>query len=63
MSLRILLGLEGTSLSDAEIMMRFKSAMQRNEDEVGFPQPGGTVIVIKLPHADFSKYIDPWDGK
>ncbi len=63
MSLKTLLGLEGGSISDAEIMNKIKEAMDKGSDSVTFTAADGSKITVKLPSRDFSKQIDPWDGK
>lgn len=63
MSLKNLLGLEGTSLSETEILARIKEARSKNIGEIEFSTTEGSKVIVKLPNADFSKYADPWDGK
>ena len=63
MSLKTLLGLEGGSISDAEIMNKIKEAMDKGSDSITFTAADGSKITIKLPARDFSKHADPWDGK
>ena len=63
MSLKTLLGLEEASISDAEIMTKIKEAMDNGSDSITFTAADGSKITMKLPKRDFSKQIDPWDGK
>lgn len=62
MSLKQLFGLADTIISDTEIMTKIKEAFDRDLDMVEFLKADGTKVLIKLPHIDFSRYIDPWDG-
>ena len=62
MSLKQLFGLEELSISDADIMGKIKDAFDHDLDAVEFVKRDGTKVIIKLPHIDFSKHIDPWDG-
>ena len=62
MSLKILFGLEGLDITDTEIMVRIKSAIDRDLHELEFVRSDGSKVLIKLPHIDFSHHIDPWDG-
>lgn len=61
MSVKHLLGLDELDLTDYEIMARIKAAYREELDQVEFLNPDGTRVVIKLPHLDFTKMIDPWD--
>jgi hypothetical protein len=62
MSLRDLLGLQGTALSDSDVLKKIKEAADRNQGEVEFTCNDGSKVRIKIPSRDFSKYVDPWDG-
>ena len=57
MSIRKLLGLNGTGISDDEIMAKLVDAQKRNLDEVEFNIDGKTVK-ISLPHIAFDKDAD-----
>lgn len=59
--LRTLLGIEDLSLSDRDIMARFKHAFDNDLDEVEFLKADGSKVIVKMPHLDHSKYFDPWD--
>ncbi len=63
MSLKKLLGLEDTNISDDEILARIKDALDKNISDIEFTTKSGEKIQIRLPHQDFTKYLDPWDGK
>lgn len=63
MSLKQLFGLEDLEISDIDIMARIKAAFDRDLDVVEFVKADGAKVVVKLPHIDFSKHIDPWDGR
>ena len=63
MSLKTLLGLEDVSISDTEIMKQIKEAMDKSSDSITFIAKDGSKVIVKLPSRDFSKQIDPWDGK
>ncbi len=52
-----------TDLSDSEIVRQLKEALDSDKDSIEFQQADGTLMVVHLPHIDFAKYIDPWDGK
>lgn len=62
MSLKHLFGLEDVNISDSDIMARIKSAFDKDLDAVEFVKGDGSKVVVKLPHIDFSKHADPWDG-
>ena len=63
MSLKLLFGLEDTELTDDDILKRIKEALDRGLSEIEFTSKDGTKTKVKLPHADFGLYGDPWDGK
>ena len=63
MSLKALFGMADTDLSDSEIVRQLKEALDSDKDSIEFQQADGTLMVVHLPHIDFAKYIDPWDGK
>ena len=63
MSVKTLLGLEETDLSDVEIQAKLKEALAKNLDTIEFTDTNGKKIIVRLPHRDFSKYIDPWDDR
>jgi len=62
MSLKSLLGLENTSLTDTQIMAKIQEAKDKGQEEVEFMTKDGKKVIVKIPHVDFSKYVDPWDG-
>ena len=62
MSLKQLFGLEEMDITDIQIMAKIKEAYDKELDAVEFMQHDGTKVIVKLPHIDFSKLIDPWDG-
>ena len=62
MSVKTLLGLDGTALSDSEIMARIKDALDHHNAMVVFRMKDGHTVELHLPHAEFAPYIDPWDG-
>ena len=49
MSIKNLLGLAGTNISDCEIIAKLTEAQRRNLDEIEFVKIDGTVIKIQLP--------------
>lgn len=49
MSLKRLLGLEETGISDAEIAAKLIDAQKKNLDEVDFIKADGSTIQVKLP--------------
>ena len=49
MSIKKLLGLEGLSITDSEIMSRFISAQKNNLGELEFIKPDGKTVKIFLP--------------
>lgn len=49
MSIKKLLGLTGTNISDCEIIAKLTQAQRRNLDEIEFVKVDGTVIKIQLP--------------
>ena len=61
MSIKNLLGLEEASITEDQIMERFCDAYNHNLEEVEFSLPSGKKVIIRLPHIDFNKHIDPWD--
>lgn len=63
MSLKQLFGLDEVFISDAEIMAKIKEAFEKDLDTVEFIHADGSKVVVRLPHIDFAKYVDPWDGK
>jgi len=62
MSVKDLLGLQDTLLSDTDILAKLKEALDRKLGEIEFVDRKGVKVVVKLPAGDFSKYLDPWDG-
>ena len=62
MSLKQLLGLENTTLTDVQIIAKIKEARERNLEHVEFTTSDGKRILVNLPKRDFNRYIDPWDG-
>ena len=62
MSLKALLGLEDTDISEDEITFKIGDALRKNLDVVEFVTADGEKITVKLPHTDFAKYIDSWDS-
>ena len=44
-------------------MKKIKEAMDNGSDSITFTAADGSKITMKLPKRDFSKQIDPWDGK
>ncbi len=59
--LKVLLGIEEASISDCEIMSKFKQARDQDLDEVEFLKADGSKVVVRLPKLDHSRYFDPWD--
>jgi hypothetical protein len=53
MSLKQLLGLSETGISEFEIMKKLRKAQMRKIEEVDFEKVDGSVIRIKLPHVGF----------
>ncbi len=64
MSLKTLLGLENTDLSETEILQKLQEAIRKNIPVLEFTTPDGKKTEVKINNiTDFSKYLDPWDGK
>ena len=59
-----MLDLEDEGLSEEEIMQKIMEAMDKNSDTITLKTKDGE-ITIRLPNlnSNFSKHIDPWDGK
>ncbi|HLD33669.1 MAG TPA: hypothetical protein VJB66_03005 [Candidatus Nanoarchaeia archaeon] len=62
MSIKVLLGLENTTLSDSEIMSKIKDAEDHHNELLEFNTRDGKKITLHLRHQEFAPYIDPWDG-
>jgi len=62
MSIKLLLGLGNTNLTDTEIVGRIKDALDHRNGTVVFQLGGGRTVELHLPHAEFTPYNDPWDG-
>ena len=62
MGVKEMLDLEDEGLSEEEIMQKIVEAMDKNSDTITLKSKDGE-ITIKLPNLNFSKHIDPWDGK
>ena len=55
MTIKTLLGLEESSISDTEIMSKFISAQKKQLGEVEFIKPDGSIVKILLPKWYFFK--------
>ena len=62
MSLKQLFGLDDVAISDADIMAKVKQAFDKDLDVVEFVKNDGSKVIIRLPHIDFARHTDPWDG-
>lgn len=59
MSLKKILGLSETDLTDYEIVARIQEARKNNLDEVDFAATDGTIIRIFIPSIpNFDSYMD-----
>ncbi len=58
MSVKNLLGLKETGISDFEIMSKVKAAQSHDLDEVDFLTEDGSVVKIHLPHLEFDPMMD-----
>ncbi len=62
MGVKEMLEMEDAELSEEEIMQKIVEALEKNSETITLPAKSGS-ITIKLPNINFSKHIDPWDGK
>ena len=64
MNIKEALELEDEGLADEEIMQKIAEAVQNNQTTITLQSKSGP-ITINLPNlnSNFSKHIDPWDGK
>ena len=58
MSLKKILGLDESGISDWEIMKKITEAQDQNLDEVEFITEAGEVVKISLPHIPFYPGMD-----
>lgn len=52
-TLKRLLGLEETQISDIEIVAKLNEAQKKNLDEIEFVKGDGSKTIIRLPKASF----------
>lgn len=57
MSVKKLLGLDNTTLTDTEIIQKILNAEDHDIDEVDFQREDGTIVRVKVPHLKYDPFM------
>ena len=62
MSLKALFGIESSNITEAEIMLKLKNAIDRRVDQIEFIGANGSKTSLRISQVDYTKQIEPWDN-